>query len=85
VYVGKGKQVMKYKFKLGDLVRVRLQHRRLSGELVEEECDYLGLVTDRQAGPGSSAAVAWYKILIQGRPVNVREYELTKVSENNEL
>ena len=72
---------MNYKFKLGELVRVRLQHRGFDGELAEEECDYLGLVTDRSTGPGSFAAVAWYKILIQGRPINVREYELTKVGE----
>ena len=77
---------MKYKFKLGELVRVRRQHRRLSGELVEEECDYLGLVTDRMTGPGSTAnRRRWYKILIQGHPVNVREFELTKVSESNEV
>ncbi len=71
---------MNYKFKLGELVRVRLQHRGFSGELVKEECDYLGLVTDRSTGPGSFAAVDWYKILIQGHPVNVREFELTKVN-----
>ena len=72
---------MNYKFQLGDLVRVRRQHRGFDGELAKEECDYLGLVTGRLPDPGGFGAVAWYKILIQGRPVNVREYELTKVGE----
>ena len=78
---------MNYKFQLGELVMVRDSDSLsfLLGELVKGESDYLGLVTDRMTGPGSSAAVAWYKILIQGHPVNVREFQLTKVSESNEV
>ena len=51
---------MNYKFQIGELVMVRDSDSLsfLLGELVKGECDYLGLVTDRMTGPGSSAAVA---------------------------
>ena len=72
---------MKYKFKVGELVSL---NSPCHGHDAPRRGD-LGLVTGVVPGPIETHRDFRYTVLIEGVTYKLYGYELTKVSENNEL